>query len=157
MSVFALTPPFAVSQAGFLAFLRAANGVGIPTAALPDNSQDIINSYTFALELVNTAIQQVSALSYALAVYNLAADTLINFAQDQPGQTYFATARDSFKINSFVSGTISSTSDESTSSSMVVPKQFENLTLGNLQNLKTPYGRQYLAIAQQFGTLWGST
>ena len=31
----------------------------------------------------------------------------------------------------------------------------KDFTLANLQNLKTPYGRQYLAWAQAYGPLWG--
>ena len=38
---------------------------------------------------------------------------------------------------------------------MTVPKAFDELTIGNLQNLKTPWGRVYLGIAQSYGTLWG--
>jgi hypothetical protein len=80
---------------------------------------------------------------------------LINFATDQSGQTFFATARTNYGINSFVAGVIGSSADETTSESLVVPEAMKNLTLQNLQNLKTPYGRQYLYFAQAFGTNWG--
>jgi hypothetical protein len=48
-----------------------------------------------------------------------------------------------------------SADDASTSGSFNIPEQFNGLTIGDLQNLKTPYGRQYLAIAQKYGELWG--
>jgi hypothetical protein len=54
-----------------------------------------------------------------------------------------------------VAGVIGSSADETTSESLVVPEAMKNLTLQNLQNLKTPYGRQYLYFAQAFGTNWG--
>ena len=58
-------------------------------------------------------------------------------------------------INSFVAGVIESSADESTSQSMKVPDQFEGLTIADLQNLKTPWGRTYLGIAQSIRTDWG--
>jgi len=53
---------------------------------------------------------------------------------------------------------ISSTSDESSSSSYMNPEQLKMLTLANLQNLRTPYGRAYLGIVQSYGrNIWGIT
>jgi hypothetical protein len=37
------------------------------------------------------------------------------------------------------------------------PEAMKTFTLANLQNLKTPWGREYLAIAQRAGTTWGLT
>jgi len=140
----------------------------IPLAALPTNSPFILQTLAIAQDIVNPALQVVCAPSgsnlgytgpgiYELAVYNLAGDMLINFAADQPGQTFFATARASYGINSFVAGVVGASADATTSESLVVPEAVKNLTLQNLQNLKTPYGRQYLYYAQAFGTLWGLT
>ena len=141
------------SQSGFLAFVR--NVMGISSAYVPDNSTSLIDAYTVALEWVNTTLDAASPTIYTMAVYNLGGDTLINWCPDQAGQTYFQDLRKSFHCTSFVPGVVSSTSDEGTSSSLTVPKAFEMLTFSDLQNIKTPYGRQYLAIAQQMGTLWG--
>jgi len=141
--------------------------MGIPVAALPANSPFILQTLALAQEIVNPALQTIGAPSgatnlgytgpgiYELAVYNLAGDMLINFATDQSGQTFFATARTNYGINSFVAGVIGSSADETTSESLVVPEAMKNLTLQNLQNLKTAYGRQYLYFAQAFGTNWG--
>lgn len=144
--------------AGFETFVRSV--MQVPTSALPDGAPVIQYSYDFALDWVNEALAAVPSKStswsiYARAVYNLAADTLINWAPDQTGRTYFADLRKSFECNSFTAGVIQSSSDEGTSESLMVPDAFKNLTIANLANLKTPYGRAYLGIAQSYGTLWG--
>lgn len=137
----------------YLLFIR--NVMGVSTTQLPDDSPYIQYSFDNALEVVNQDLAIMSSRMYTLAVYNLGGDYLINYAPDQPGQTYFADLRKAFKINAFVAGVISSASDEGTSESLTVPEAFQHLTLADLQNLKTPYGRQYLAIAQRYGTIWG--
>lgn len=78
------------------------------------------------------------------------------FAQGgMASETYFATLRRQFNLTGFVSGVISASNDESTGQSILNPDFMKGLTLGNLQNLKTPYGRQYLAFAQDYGQIWG--
>ncbi len=141
--------------AGFLSFVRSV--MGVPQSALPDNAPVLQESLTFSLEIVNQTLNQVSPRMYTAAVYNLAGDNLINYAPDQSGQIYFKDIRTSFNIGGFVSGVIQSSSDNGSGDSLVVQKAAENFTLSDLQNLKTPYGRQYLAIAQRYGTLWGLT
>jgi hypothetical protein len=162
--------------AGFLNFVRV--NMGIPAAKLPDNSVYLSMSLAIALGIVNPALRVVPvpqadgagiALNplepgtsvctmYDLAVYNLAADNLINFTPDQPGFDFFAEARKTLKINEFVSGVVQSSGDEGTNVSMVVQKAAEEFTLANLQQLKTPWGRAYLAIAQSYGPYsWGLT
>jgi hypothetical protein len=141
--------------AGYLDYLR--NIVGITTTYLPNNSPVIASSYDIAIEIVNLQLADISSNIYTLCVYNLATDNLINFAQDQPGQCYFVDLRASFKINSFVPGVITESHDESTGQSLLNPEFMKNLTMANLQMLKTPYGRNYMGLAQSYGTLWGST
>jgi hypothetical protein len=70
-------------------------------------------------------------------------------------ETYFATLRRQFNLAGFVPGVISASNDESTGQSILNPEFMKGLTLGNLQNLKTPFGRQYLAFAQDYGQIWG--
>lgn len=142
--------------AGFIAFVRAIN---ITVVNLPDNSVWLIYAFNVAMAVVNTALTRVpvgvSGTSvYTLAVYNLAASNLIEFAHDQQGLCFFEDLRKKWNMNSFVAGVINSSSDEGTSQSVTVPEAFETLTLADLQYLKNPYGRQYLAFAQRFGTLW---
>jgi hypothetical protein len=165
------------SLAGFLAFIRGQ--MGITTAVLPDNSPVIAMALGVALTIANPwfacvgrtlapqivipGVPQVSI--YTLMVYNLAGSNLINYAQDVPDAPpvkgselpYFAYLRDKWDINGFVSGVIQDSHDETTGNSMVVQEAAKNFTLADLQYLKDPWGRQYLAFAQRYGTLWGIT
>jgi len=141
--------------ADYLTFIR--NVMGIPSSALPDNSPVITMSFDVALEIVNLTLNQMSSVIYTLAVYNLAGDNLINFAPDQPGSDYFSTVRTSFNSTGFMAGVVGASEDEATSQTLLTPEAMKGLTLADLQNLKTPWGRQYLAFAQSYGTLWGIT
>lgn len=158
--------------------------MGITTAQLPDSSPVIGMAFAVALAIVNPALRIVGIPSvdatgavlnsgglsiYALAAYNLAGDNLINYAQDpvgaplvpgsgDPGLPFFAWTRKQLNINGFVSGVVSSTSDEGTSMSLVVQEAAKAFTLKDLQNLKTPWGRTYLGFAQSYGpSAWGLT
>lgn len=165
--------------AGFLTFIR--NVMGVTTAQLPDDSGVIPMALAVALAIVNPALKCIALPAqdaagvqlnsgnqsiYNLAVYNLAASNLLAYAQDpdnapiikgsDPASGFFAFTRQQFKINSFVPGVIQASSDDGTSSSYVVQEAAKNFTLANLQQLKDPYGRQYLAFAQSFGpSTWG--
>ena len=166
--------------AGFITFIRQV--MGIDTTILPDADTVIPMALAVAMAIVNPALKAVSlptidsggaAISsgpsiYTLAVYNLGGDNIINYAHDQPGAAdvvgsdppmpFFAWTRKQWNINGFVSGVIQSAGDEGTSESMVVQEAAKNFTLANLQQLKTPYGRQYLAFAQSYGpSTWGIT
>ena len=162
------------SLSGFLAFIRGT--MGISTSVLPDNSPVIPMALAVAMAIVNPALNAASSCGpslpgvpavsiYTLAVYNLAGSNVINYAQDVPDAPpykgsnclTFEYLRDKWDINAFVSGVIQSTNDETTGNSMVVQEAAKNFTLANLQNLKDPWGRVYLSLAQTYGTLWGST
>lgn len=175
-----MSAPGAPTLAGFTSFIR--NVMGINSTVLPDNAIYIPWAYQVSLRWVNTNLQAVRAWGpigatppdgidptypslYALAVYNLAGDNLVNYAQDVVPNVpvdggdlpYFANLRAGLKIDSFVGGVVSGTSDEGTSVSLAVPKEIaEGLTFANLQQMKTPWGRAYLGIAQSFGpSIWG--
>lgn len=145
--------------AGFIAFIRGV--MGITVQQLPDNSPAIPVAYNVATAIVNRAFQAIAGADpaqpsiYALMVYNLAGDNLVNYAPDQDGQTFFADLRKSLNIAGFVGGIIQSSGDEGTSEAMVVPEAFKLFTMANLQQLKTPWGRQYLSFAQSYGYLVG--
>lgn len=149
-----VTPP--PTLAGFQAFVQ--NTMGISSGTLDPSSDVVSTAFQVAQEIVNEQLNNMSATIYTLAVYNLAGDNLVNYAQDTAPSTYFADLRKSFGMNSFVGGVIQSTGDEGTSESMVVPEAAKEFTLANLQQLKTPWGRQYLAFAQSYGPIvWGIT
>jgi hypothetical protein len=142
------------------------NVMGVPTAVLPSDSSYIDYTFQYSLEWVNLYLDIASPLIYTNAVYNFGGNMLVNIAQDDPNaqppltppnDTYWADLRTSLNINSFVPGLINATNDEDTSAALVVPLNLQNLTLADLQMLKTPWGRAYLAIAQSVGSMWGLT
>jgi hypothetical protein len=121
--------------AGFQDFI--SNVMGINPLYLPSNSTSIGWAYSIALMIVNPALAVVATPSnspvqtslYVQAVYNLAGDNLINYAQDQPGRTYFADLRKAYGINAFAAGVVTSASDSGTSDSLAVPEALQALTL----------------------------
>jgi hypothetical protein len=151
------------TQAGFNSFVQQQ--MGIATAVLPVDSIYLVWAYQQSLALVNQMIATASSVMYLVAVYNLAGAILLDIAQDvanappvtgsKPPQPFFAYTRTRLNLNSFVTGVISSTSDEGTSESLVVPDQLKNLTIADLQLAKTPWGQRYLGIAQSVGSDWG--
>lgn len=158
-----------VSQANYLEFIRTA--MGITDVYLPDNSDWVTITYEVAAATVNPQFLQsiVARPIYPLMLYNLGGDLLINWAQDLPGVYvtnpspppaqigYFALLRQQFKINNFTAGVVSASSDEGSSVSLEVIDSLKSLTLDQLSNLNTPYGRTYLGYAQKLGSLWGLT
>jgi hypothetical protein len=149
-----LGPP---TIAGYTAFLRS---IGMSTAVLPDDSFSITLSFNIASTVVSDWLSQIDSDIYTICIYNLGADRLLYFAQDQPGQTFFANARgvNGYNLNAFVAGVISSSGDEATNQSFAVPASLQNLTVLDLENLRTPFGRAYISYAQMLGQgLWGLT
>lgn len=145
----------AAQLVSFKWFIR--NIMMIDTTALPDDSIYIPYALSIAVELTNPAIAQASGLMYTQAINNLGGDNLINWAPDEDDSTFFTDARKSLNIGGFVGGVISASNDETTGETRVTPEFLKGLTMANLQNIKTPYGRQYLAIAQAYGPVWGLT
>lgn len=119
--------------------------------AISATNEWVLWTFEVALSLVNRAICAASAIQYTLAIYNLATDRVINWAQDIPDQTYFSDLRDKMKLTTPAVGTVTSVGDQGSSVSVVNPEFLKNLTLMDLQDMRTPYGRNYLGIAQQFG------
>lgn len=145
------SPP---TQQGFVDFIRY--NMGITTVQLPDNSPAISVAYEVSVDTVNRALWVAGPPIYALAVYNLAGDLLINYAPDSeasPG--FFAGLREKFKIGNFSAGVITNASDEATSAGIEVVEVMKGLTIDQLQNLKTPWGRAYLGFAMKYGPSWG--
>jgi hypothetical protein len=162
--------------AGFITWVRTV--MGVPSPVLPDNAPVLGMALAVSMAIVNpalrcVAIPQVDAAGvalnsggltiYVLAVYNLGGSNLLAYAQDaadapifEDKLPYWQFLRKKFNTFGFVSGVIQSTGDESTNSSLVVQDAAKNFTLANLQQLKDPWGRQYLAFAQSYGpSTWG--
>jgi hypothetical protein len=152
MSGFNQTTP---NRPDYLIFLRQM--VGIPVDFMPDDSPWIDLSYEIAEAKVNPWLG-VAPPIYVVAFYNYAADRLVNMALDMPGKTYFSDLRKQLGLNTASPGIIQSSSDQGTSQSFMIPKWMNDMTLTNLQMLKTPWGRTYLGYAQEYGpTIWGLT
>jgi hypothetical protein len=142
----------------YLTFIR--QGLGIGQAFLPDDSLWIQATFDMAIGTVGLFLRCADTTGniYTLAVYNFAADRLLNFALDTPGECYFRDVRASLGINSFQPGLLTSSADQGTSQSFQVIESAKNMTITDLQMMKTPYGRVYLDFAQSYGSnVWGLT
>lgn len=67
------------------------------------------------------------------------------------GTTFFANARAQFKILTFIAGPVSSSGDQGTNQTLIVPEWLKTATLSTLNLLNTPYGRAYVDYSQMFG------
>lgn len=115
----------------------------------------IVLSFLIALEVVNETLR-VSPGLYTIAVYNLATDRLINLQPDSSGQTFWKEQRAKFEIYRTTPGIVNSGSDGGTAAAVLNPEFMQSLTLFDLQTFKTPYGRAYMGIAQNYGpNIWG--
>lgn len=88
---------------------------------------------------------------YVMAVYNYGMHKLLKIAQDQSGQTFFSDQRALFKLFSFKAGPVGASADQATSQTLVTPDFLKGLTMGDLDLLLTPWGREYLDYSQQYG------
>ena len=137
------------SLSGFIAFVRS--DMGVTAEQVPNDSQSLSLAFGGAVEWVNRDIEAVVPNLYTVAVYNLAASFLVNYGTE----SVFADFRSKFGLNDFKAGVITGAGDNATSAQRLVPEFFKDLSLADLQMLQDPWGRRYLMIAQQFGSLWG--
>jgi hypothetical protein len=145
---------------GYLFWIREI--MAVPKIVLPDNSPYIELSYDLSIEIVNRYIEWASGIVYTQCVYNLGGDYLVQMAQDNPNlqppnNTYWADLRASMGVNSFLPGLVNQAQDQGTEASVQLLSAMENLTIADLQQLKTPWGRVYLGLAQSVGSMWGLT
>jgi hypothetical protein len=128
---------------------------GIPITALPADSPYIPWALSYAEEKTLLVLYLIGQDYYCFAVYLLATSFLINWCPDQSGQTYFQCLRKQWNLTGFVGGTVQATADQGTSESLLAPEFLSGLTLGQLQALKDPFGRQWLGMMQDNGPIWG--
>lgn len=88
---------------------------------------------------------------YVMAVYNYGMHKLLKIAQDKSGQTFFSDQRALFKLFSFKAGPVGASADQATSQTLVTPDFLKGLTMGDLDLLLTPWGREYLDYSQAYG------
>jgi hypothetical protein len=144
----------------FLTFL--ANSVQIPTTALPANSQWPGYAFNQAMALAIPPSGLTPGVMYSLAVYNGATHVLFAITPDQPGQSYFASARSTgaggYGLIAPSTGLVAASADQGTSQTLEIPEWAKNLTADQLDYYKTPWGRAFLAWNQKYGpTIWGLT
>lgn len=149
------TPDSSPTEAGFVTFCR--NVAGINTTVMPNNDPGFDYAYAFALEWIPQQLNGVSGVLYTAAVYNWGVSLIIEFQQDQSGQTFFADLRQEFGTNNFVPGVISSTADGSTSDSLTIGTALSNMNIVDLARATDPFGRRALAIMSALGPMWGLT
>lgn len=94
---------------------------------------------------------QMAALQYVLAVYHLGADRFIRIAQDDGLGTFYQAQRASFGVLQFKPGVVMASGDGPTSETLVVPDWYRDIPMAAQEQLKTPWGRQYIAYAQMYG------
>jgi len=155
--------------AGFQQWAQQVMGVTSTgsSAILPSADPSWTWAFASAVNLVDPTWCQVSPLSYTQMVYNVAANNLLYWARDPASAPYyknspdqgelkfFAYWRDKWNLLGPISGVVSGANDQGSGSTLEVPDALKNLTLEDLLLYKTPYGRAYLAYAQQQGSLWG--
>lgn len=146
--------PNAPNLPDFILFIR--NSMRIPVSGLPADSVWPGYAFNQAMALVLN-VPTVSGLEYTLAVYNCGGHILIRITPDIQGSDFFAQLRSNYEILKPWSGMPSSTSDQGTSASFSVPDGIANLSIGDLNFYRTPWGREYLSYAQDFGSIWGLT
>jgi hypothetical protein len=149
--------------AGFQWFV--ATVMGVPSGSMPPDDwlqiayDESVNLTYWALATVPS--QPTTPSIYAFAVYNLGCAFLVEFAQDDPNavppSTFWNDLRNKLGLNSFTAGLITSAADQGTAESMYIPEAIKSMTLMDLQLAKSPWGRKYLMIAGQWGSLWGLT
>ena len=147
------TPDATPSEADFILFCR--NVAGITTTVMPDGDPGFDYAYAFALQWIPQTLNCVSGVMYTAAIYNWGVSLLIEFQQDQAGQTFFADLRKQFGVNNFVAGVIQSTSDETTSDTLEIGTALANMNIADLQRVKDPFGRRALSMMSALGPLWG--
>lgn len=103
---------------------------------------------------LNSVIPGENQVTYALGS-NPGPGTVLEGAS--LSETYFYAARASFGLLRFVPGVITNASDQGTGASLLNPEFMKNLTIADLQYLRTPWGQIYDSLAQKVGTLWGLT
>jgi hypothetical protein len=160
-----------VNQATLGGFINFVTNVMKPPSSFdPSTDPSVEFAFNFAVQWTYMGLASVpgciGALTiYQTAVYNFAADTLINIASDPDGAApvpgsdpplaFWAFTRQKYNILSFIPGIVQSSGDVSTNVGYMVPKSFENYSVMDLQNLKTPFGRVYLSIAGAWGPVHG--
>jgi len=129
--------------------------VQVPSSAFSSNSPYLPWALSYAEEKTLLVLYAIGQDYYCFAVYLLATSFLINWCPDQSGQQFFANLRSQWNLTGFVGGTVQSSADQATSESLLSPEFLKSLTPMQLQALRDPYGRQWLAMQADYSNAWG--
>lgn len=150
-------------QAPALSSLAWSAGLVTATTALP-LPPSFVQGFEFDTVIAGTTPSGyagsfgATVLAGSSFSYPLAEDPGTETAPGTYVLPFFQWLRASWNINATVTGVVSSSSDQATSAGFEVPAQLKTLTLGDIQKLKTPFGRAYLEITQAYGQeLFGLT
>ncbi len=142
----------------YTAFLRGH--VGIPETVMPSDSPFI----SYALNRARNLVINVSTIvgsDYTWAVYNCASHIQLTITPDivvnGVSRGWFDARRQECGLLKTVNGTVSSSSDQGSSTSNSVSEAMKELTIEDLGFMKTLFGRDYLTFNQSFGGPWGLT
>lgn len=138
---------------GFTAFCR--NVAGITEDVMPADDPGFQIALDVGLAWIPCVLKQISGAIYTYTVYQWGVSWLLQWQNDQPGQTFFTDMRSRYGVNNLVPGVISATADESTSTSLTVGAGLSNMDLVSLQEIKNPYGRAAVATLMALGPVWG--
>lgn len=143
--------------------LSWTGGVVTATAAtvLPSNlvvGQQFLTQIADASPLAYNGNVKATVTAGNAFTYTLTSDPGAETVPGTYSLTFFAALRQKWGIDNVSTGVVSESHDESTGASYLNPEQMTAFTIGDLQTLKTPYGRAYMAFAQNYGqTLWGAS
>jgi hypothetical protein len=147
-------------------YLTAWNGTTLagtvspaPTAAINATTLTTYSEFLWwAFAQAQDRVRETCSNLYVLAVYNLGMHLLMSFAIDPQGVTPWFTPQNQngqfvrrYNLDNFTGGVIQTGADQNTSQTVAVPELLKNLSLSNLEELKTPWGRKYLGYAQNYG------
>ncbi len=131
-------------------FTTYCQNQGVVASYTASDSEYFQWAFNWALAGAMTCPQMPSII-YVLAVYNFGVDRFIRIAQDDGQGTFYQDQRTSFSILTLRPGVVMASGDESTSNTLVVPDWYRTIPLSVQQQMKTPWGAEYVAYAQEYG------
>ncbi len=131
-------------------FTTYCTNQGIVAAYTTSTSEYFQWAFDWAMNDAMTC-PQMPALTYVQAVYYAGADRFIRIAQDGGQGTFYQDQRASFGILQFKPGVVMASGDGPTSETLVVPDWYRGIPMGVQEQMKTPWGREYIAYAQMYG------
>ena len=131
-------------------FTTYATNQGVVASYTLSTSEYFQWAFNWAMDDAMTC-PQMPALLYVLAVYHLGVDRFITIAQDDGQGTFYQDQRAQFDVLQFKPGVTMASGNGPSSETLVVPDWYKTIPLAVQQQMKTPWGRQYVAYAQMYG------